>query len=223
MDVAAQLEALRSTLTLVLSRLDTVEARLPQEMPQMPSRMPQEMPQETPQMPSQMSPQMPSQMSSQMPQETPQMPEGNNMSGAMPPHDRTERSDRFPKMVSNSKEKLSAIPELTAPEMWPRFENQLMLIFDPIYPWVADWMHRVQQLTDRPTRVSLHRIAQGLRIDLDQNELYEQFTVDIWAVLTLKVTGEARSIISLIHTEMKSADERSVRGPAAYHELHREH
>ena len=106
-------------------------------------------------------------------------------------------------MISNQKEKLAAIPELKTPEDWPRFLSQLTLIMDAVYPWVADWMHRINVLSERPTQPVLHRVAQGMGIERDQNELYQQFALDLWIVFTLKVQGDSRSIVTLIHTDMK--------------------
>ena len=92
-------------------------------------------------------------------------------------------------MISSQKEKLAAIPELKTPEDWPRFLSQLTLIMDSAYPWIADWLHRIQQLTDRPTLPTLHRVAQGLELGLEHEGLYNQFTSDLWIVFTLKCPG----------------------------------
>ena len=100
------------------------------------------------------------------------MPEGNNFGDPDPP-------ETLPKLISNQKEKLTAIPELKQPEEWPRFINQVMLVMDVAYPWIADWMQRIQQLSDRPNRASLHRIAQGMQLGLENNGLYGQFTIDL--------------------------------------------
>ena len=66
-------------------------------------------------------------------------------------------------------------------------------------------------------------MAQGLELGLEKHGLYEQFTLDLWVIFTLKVQGDSRSIVSLIHTELKRAEDRCVRGPATFHELYREH
>ena len=196
MDVASQLESLRTTLSLVLTRMDALETRIGQGD---------------------------------------RMPEQNNLGATTDdaadrreqlsdPVSQTGRDGKvLPKLISNQKEKLSAIPELNKPEEWPRFLSQLMIIMDGIYPFVADWMQRVQQLSDRPSSPVLHRICMAMQLQRDQQELYEQFTIDLWVILTLKVQGESRSIITLIHTELKTSEQRTIRGPAAFHELYREH
>ena len=171
-NIAAQLHSLHATLTLVLTRLDVLEAAAQVQAGS-----------------------------------SNEVPEANNL--------RTETDDRreefsaqvttagLPRMISNQKEKLAAIPELKVPEEWPRFISQVTLIMDAAYPWIADWLHRVHNLTDRPNESALHRIAQGICLGREENELYRQFSLDLWIVFTLKVQGESRSIISLMHTEMK--------------------
>ena len=124
-------------------------------------------------------------------------------------------------MISDSREKLRAIPDLERPEDWPRFSNQLALIMDPLYPWISDWVQRLTQLNDRPTKRTLNSMARD--IGIEDAELYSQFAEDLWVVLTIKVQGQSRSILTLIHTELKYATDKSVRGPAAFHELHHEH
>ena len=196
-EVANQINALHRTLSLVLTRLDALEASAA------------------------------STTATTTAGRSDEIPEGNNLSS-----DRREQlsapvqdssSNSLPKMISNQKEKLAAIPELKVPEDWPRFLSQLTLIMDAAYPFVADWMHQINVLSDRPNRAVLHRVATGLNLGLELTGLYEQFVLDLWIIFTLMVQGESRSIISLVHTEMKSSEFRTVRGPAAYHELHREH
>ena len=140
-----------------------------------------------------------------------------------PVHPTTDDPDEtpLPRMISDSKEKLTAIPELSKPEDWPRFSSQLALILDAKYPFVSEWVQRITRLSDRPTAITLKSIARDLHIE--DFRLYEQFTLDLWVVLTIKVQGQARSILALIHTELRSTTQRNVRGPAAFHELHCEH
>ena len=75
--------------------------------------------------------------------------------------DAVETEEKLPKLISNQKEKLAAIPELKVPEDWPRFLSQLTLILDAAYPWVADWMQRITMMQERPTRThctAWHRV-----------------------------------------------------------------